>query len=71
VSAAAALVRVNGMQAVIDDNIAIFVTDDTPNATGRPGNDAAMVNRITWSLTWKTWPARIGSSRPPAAASFF
>jgi len=35
VSAAAALVGTRGMQAVIDDNNAIFVTDDTPNAETR------------------------------------
>ena len=32
VSAAAALVGSSGLQAVIDDNITIYVTDDTPNA---------------------------------------
>jgi hypothetical protein len=35
VSAAAALVGSNGLQAVIDDNIAIYVTDDTPIAEPR------------------------------------
>jgi hypothetical protein len=35
VSAAAALVGSNGMQAVIDDTVTIFVTDDTPNAEPR------------------------------------
>jgi hypothetical protein len=35
VSAAAALIGGNGMQAVIDDNTTIFVTDDTPNAEPR------------------------------------
>jgi hypothetical protein len=35
VSAAAALVGSNGMQAVIDDNTTIFVTDDTPNVEPR------------------------------------
>ena len=34
-SAAAALVGRQGMQAVIDDNHAIYVTDDTPNAEPR------------------------------------
>lgn len=35
VSAAAALVGTRGMQAVIDDNNAIYVTNDTPNAEPR------------------------------------
>jgi hypothetical protein len=35
VSTAAALVGSNGMQAVLDDNIVIYVTDDTPNAEPR------------------------------------
>jgi hypothetical protein len=35
VSAAAALVDSNGMQALIDDNKTIYVTDDTPNAEPR------------------------------------
>jgi uncharacterized protein YjiK len=35
VSAAAALVGRQGMQAVIDDNNAVYVTDDTPNAEPR------------------------------------
>jgi hypothetical protein len=35
VSAAAALVGSHGMQAVIDDNIAIYCIDDTPNAEPR------------------------------------
>jgi hypothetical protein len=35
VSAAAALADTSGMQAVLDDNISIFVTDDTPNAETR------------------------------------
>ena len=34
-SAAAALVGSQGMQAVIDDNNAIYVTDDSPNAEPR------------------------------------
>ncbi len=35
VSAAAALVGSSGLQAVIDDNVAIYVTDDAPNAEPR------------------------------------
>jgi hypothetical protein len=35
VSAAAALVGINGLQAVIDDNNSIYVTDDTPSAEPR------------------------------------
>lgn len=35
VSTAAALVGAYGMQAVLDDNVAIYVTDDTPNAEPR------------------------------------
>jgi uncharacterized protein YjiK len=35
VSASAALVGTNGLQAVIDDNNAIYLTDDTPNAEPR------------------------------------
>jgi hypothetical protein len=35
VTTAAAMVGVNGLQAVIDDNTAIYVTDETPNAEKR------------------------------------
>jgi hypothetical protein len=35
VTAAAALVGSNGLQAVIDDSVAIYVTDDTPSAEPR------------------------------------
>lgn len=35
VSAAAALVGSYGLQAIIDDNVAIYLTDDTPNAEPR------------------------------------
>jgi hypothetical protein len=35
VSSTAALTGSNGLQAVIDDNILIYVTDDTPNAEAR------------------------------------